>query len=71
MINKDEQQPNAALIHESKKKDVVKAILKKEKQKGKWYYLVKWEAGDETWEPIKNISDDVPSITKKFEESLK
>ena len=70
VIPKDEQMPSAELIHKSKKKDVVKAILSKQKIKNKWYYEILWESGDKTFEPIKNMREDVPAIVEEFEKTL-
>ena len=67
VIHEHEQQPSADLIHASKKKDVVVAILEKKKIKNKWVYLIQWANGDKTYEPIKNIKEDVPAIVEKFE----
>lgn len=35
-------------------------ILFKKRRKGKNQYLVKWQAGDETWEPYTNIKHLLP-----------
>ena len=71
VIPKDEQMPSSELIHKSKKKDVVVAILEKKKIKNKWMYKIQWASGDETYEPIKNIQKDVPTIAENYENSIK
>jgi hypothetical protein len=71
VIPKNERTPDSSLIHESKRKHVVEKILSKSKIKNKWMYLIKWEDSKEpTYEPVKNITQDVPDIAAKFESSL-
>ena len=32
---------------------------------------IQWASGDETYEPIKNIQKDVPTIAENYENSIK
>ncbi|OJJ76452.1 hypothetical protein ASPBRDRAFT_38909 [Aspergillus brasiliensis CBS 101740] len=39
-----------------------------ERDAAKWYQvLIRWKNGDETWEPLGNVKEDVPDLLKAFQ----
>ena len=70
LVNDNEQKPPDSMS----KKFVVEMILEKKKIKNKIHYLVKWKNyGDQynTYEPLTDLSIDVPEIVKKYESENK
>ena len=53
---------------------VVQKIIGKKKVKGKIYYRVKWKGypdSEATWEPRKNLIEDVPILVNEYENDIK
>lgn len=69
VVSSNEEPPEARVVRGNPGTFVVQKILDKKKEKGKFYYEVKWKGQkDTTWEPRSTLLEDVPQMVKEFDE---
>jgi hypothetical protein len=71
VIPNNEIPPPLSIIRGKPKQWTIKKILAKKKENGKTFYLIKWLAGDETWEPESNIKEQASDLIDEFNASNK
>lgn len=71
VIPKKEQRPPIKVVRGNPEVWKIRKILGKKRKNGRVKYKIKWETGDITWEPRKNLIDDIPDMIKEYEKKLK
>jgi len=69
---KDDELENDVILNEKGEKEfTVESITGQRTYRGKQQYLIKWSGWEKpTWEPAASISEDVPDMVRKYEETL-
>ncbi len=74
VVPKEEQAPDPSVIRGNPTTFIAEKLVDKKKLNGKEYYKVRWKGfppEQDTWEPRKNLLEDLPLLVKDFDNKLK